>query len=110
MTEEIKKLIIYTRKMKKREPLYRDYPEEFRPRFGLLFVLLTLGPDGCDLYADSGRIHSPAVPVKVVSTVGAGDSFSAAFLYHYLTGSSLADALAAGNRLAAKIAGQKGAI
>ena len=28
MTEEIKKLIIYTRKMKKREPLYRDYPEE----------------------------------------------------------------------------------
>ena len=30
MTEEIKKLIIYTRKMKKREPLYRDYPEEFR--------------------------------------------------------------------------------
>ena len=30
MTEEIKKLIIYTRKMKKREPLYRNYPEEFR--------------------------------------------------------------------------------
>ena len=30
MTEEIRKLIIYTRKMKKREPLYRDYPEEFR--------------------------------------------------------------------------------
>ncbi len=87
-----------------------DDPEAFRRHFGLLFVLLTLGPDGCDLYADSGRIHSPAVPVKVVSTVGAGDSFSAAFLYHYLTGSSLADALAAGNRLAAKIAGQKGAI
>ena len=48
--------------------------------------------------------------MKVVSTVGAGDSFSAAFLYHYLTGSTLNEALTAGNLLAAKIAGQKGAI
>ncbi len=35
MTEEIKKLIIYTRKMKKREPLYRDYPEEFGKKSGI---------------------------------------------------------------------------
>lgn len=82
----------------------------FCRRFNLQMVLLTLGPEGCDLYADGRTIHSPAVPVKVVSTVGAGDSFSAAFLYHYLTGSTLEDALAAGNLLAAKIAGQKGAI
>jgi pfkB domain protein len=87
-----------------------DDPEELRRRFGLQMVLLTLGPEGCDLYSSGGVIHSPAVPVKVVSTVGAGDSFSAAFLYHYLTGSTLNEALTAGNLLAAKIAGQKGAI
>ena len=87
-----------------------DDPEELRRRFGLQMVLLTLGPEGCDLYSSGGVIHSPAVPVKVVSTVGAGDSFSSAFLYHYLTGSTLNEALTAGNQLAAKIAGQKGAI
>lgn len=87
-----------------------DDPEELRRRFGLQMVLLTLGPEGCDLYSSGGVVHSPAVPVKVVSTVGAGDSFSAAFLYHYLTGSTLNEALTAGNLLAAKIAGQKGAI
>lgn len=87
-----------------------DDPEELRRRFGLQMVLLTLGPEGCDLYSSGGVIHSPAIPVKVVSTVGAGDSFSAAFLYHYLTGSTLNEALTAGNLLAAKIAGQKGAI
>lgn len=87
-----------------------DDPEELRRRFDLRMILLTLGPDGCDLYCSDGIIHSPAVPVKVVSTVGAGDSFSAAFLYHCLTGSTLEEALTAGNQLAAKIAGQEGAI
>jgi len=72
-----------------------DDPEELRRRFGLQMVLLTLGPEGCDLYSSGGVIHSPAVPVKVVSTVGAGDSFSAAFLYHSLTGSTLNEALTA---------------
>ena len=87
-----------------------DDPEAFRRHFGLTLVLLTLGPDGCDLYAEEGKIHSPAFPVKVVSTVGAGDSFRAAFLYHWLNGALLKQALTEGNRLAARIAGQSGAI
>ena len=63
-----------------------------------------------DLYAEGRIIHSPAYPVKVVSTVGAGDSFSAAFLYRWLTGETLEKALEAGNRLAAEVAGHKGAV
>ena len=31
MTEDIKKLIIHTKKMEKRAAVYRDYPEEFSP-------------------------------------------------------------------------------
>ena len=84
--------------------------ETFARRFGLQMVLRTLGPDGCDLYAEGRIIHSPAYPVKVVSTVGAGDSFSAAFLYRWLTGETLEKALEAGNRLAAEVAGHKGAV
>ncbi len=89
------------------------FPEdlkEFARIFHVRMVLLTLGPDGCDLYTDGRTIHSPAFPVKVVSTVGAGDSFSAAFLYHWLTGATLEKALEEGNRLAAEVAGRRGAV
>jgi fructokinase len=51
-------------------------------------VLLTDGPGGAYAYfpASSTLIHEPAVPVSVVSTVGAGDSFSAAYLVAALQG------------------------
>ncbi len=62
-------------------------------RFGQLrTVLLTLGKDGSYGYrTESGEdCFRPAVGERVVSTVGAGDSFSAAFLTDYLCGKPLA--------------------
>lgn len=85
-------------------------PPEFSRRFNIGTVILTLGPKGCEVYSGGKTITSPAVEVKIVSTVGAGDAFSAAFLYHYLNGDSLRGAADAGNALAAVIAGQEGAI
>ncbi len=54
-------------------------------------VLVTLGKDGSFAYnAVSGdRYRQPSVGDTVVSTVGAGDSFSAAWLTGYLTGEPL---------------------
>ncbi len=85
-------------------------PAEFSRKFNIGTVILTLGPKGCKVYSDGETITSPATEVKVVSTVGAGDAFSAAFLYHWLTGDSLQNSADAGNALAAVIAGQEGAI
>ena len=85
-------------------------PAAMTERFGLEVLILTLGPDGCQVCSKGGMVSSPAVPVKVVSTVGAGDAFSAAFLYHYLNGDDLRVCADAGNALAAKVAGQAGAI
>lgn len=49
-------------------------------RYGLL-VVLTRGADGADgFWPGGGHVHSPATPVAVVDTVGAGDTFGAAFL------------------------------
>ena len=48
-------------------------------------VVLTRGDQGATLYRRGCTpLAVPAAPAKVVSTVGAGDSFSAAWLYHYL--------------------------
>ena len=85
-------------------------PSAMTDRFGLDVLILTMGPDGCRVSSKGRTVHSPAVPVKVVSTVGSGDAFSAAFLYHYLKGEDLPVCADAGNALAAKVAGQAGAI
>ena len=78
-------------------------------RFGLEMLILTLGPAGCEIWHDGEKTASPACPVNVVSTVGAGDAFSASFLFHYLSGHRIEIAAAAGNRLAADVASIPGA-
>ncbi len=60
--------------------LFDNYPQ-------LKVILFTKGKDGADIYTKDGTVASvPAVGDKVVSTVGAGDSFGAAWLARYLAG------------------------
>jgi len=78
-------------------------------RFDLEAVILTLGPNGCRIWHKGNHFSSLAHPAKVVSTVGAGDAFSAGFLYHFLSGHSVETAAEEGNHLAAKVAAITGA-
>jgi sugar/nucleoside kinase (ribokinase family) len=56
-------------------------------------LAVKLGTDG-GLARQGDRIaHAPALPVPVVDTTGAGDSFDAGFLYGYLNGWSLEPSL-----------------
>ena len=55
-------------------------------------VALSLGPRGALLAAQGIRLRAPAIPVKIASTVGAGDSFLAAMVWRLASGSSLEDA------------------
>lgn len=57
----------------------------------LSVILITLGADGAYSYsADSGKEYTcPGIKVPVCSTVGAGDSFSAAFIHEYLLGNDM---------------------
>lgn len=66
-------------------------------------VIVTLGADGALAFdtAHDAVYSCESERVQVVSTVGAGDSFSAAFLYKYLQGQGLDTCLA----YAAKVAG-----
>ena len=88
-------------------------PESLFARFPRLkTVVETRGAAGCRVTSrDGGTFDSPAIADgPVVDTVGAGDSFSAAFLAAVLRGESLAAAAEAGNRLAGKVAARAGAI
>jgi fructokinase len=88
-------------------------PESLFARFPRLkTVVETRGAAGCRVASRTGEaFDSPAIADgPVVDTIGAGDSFSAAFLAAVLRGEGLAAAAEAGNRLAGKVAARAGAI
>ncbi|PKM61739.1 MAG: hypothetical protein CVU97_06865 [Firmicutes bacterium HGW-Firmicutes-21] len=64
-------------------------------KYPLKIILVTLDKDGALLFDCSRKsiIHSHKPMSSVVSAVGAGDSFSACFLYNYLNGAELQTAL-----------------
>jgi sugar/nucleoside kinase (ribokinase family) len=47
-------------------------------------VVAKLGPGGAVMANRDGVLESPAFPVEVVDTTGAGDSFDAGFIYKYI--------------------------
>ncbi|HNQ93437.1 MAG TPA: sugar kinase [Anaerolineales bacterium] len=51
--------------------------------------VIKLGKDGALGISKSGRVRMNSIPVNVVDTVGAGDSFDAGFIYGYLNDWSL---------------------
>ena len=61
-------------------------------RYGLRLVIMTRGADGSEVITADEVIPQGTGDVEVVDTVGAGDSFTAAFVVAYLRGDSLADA------------------
>ena len=87
------------------EQLFATYPR-------LKTVIETRGAAGCAVWSRNGEAFtSPALPDgPVVDTVGAGDSFSAAFLAAMLGGKDLVTAAQAGNCRAGQVAARAGAI
>lgn len=68
----------------------------------LQMIIVTLDSDGAFAAERDGAItYSPKTDCKVVSTVGAGDSFSAAFLVSYINGETIEASL----EMATKVAG-----
>jgi 6-phosphofructokinase 2 len=59
-------------------------------------VALSLGHLGALLVTRDQALHSPALPIKPVSTIGAGDSFLGAMVFSLAKGDSLADAFRLG--------------
>jgi sugar/nucleoside kinase (ribokinase family) len=60
-------------------------------------VVVKMGASGAIAIQEGRRCSAPAVPVKVVDPVGAGDSFDAGFLHEFLRGADLTMCLAYGN-------------
>jgi len=58
-------------------------------KYPIQIIIVTLDKDGALLYTKEGFLYSRKPESRVVSTVGAGDSFSACFLVNFLNGADL---------------------
>ena len=78
--------------------------------FDLKLVILTKGPEGSEVITADKVIPQGVDDVEIVDTVGAGDSFTAAFTVAYLRGDSLADAQRLASETASYVCSRKGAM
>lgn len=76
--------------------------------YELEIVVITAGEKGCYIFESMELFFVSGYPAKVVDTVGAGDSFSAAFVYHYLKKKDALVAADVANRLGAFVASSRG--
>ena len=73
-------------------------------------VIMTRGADGAMLATPDGIVEQPGIPTTVVDTVGAGDSFTAAFLLGLLRGEYHEDNLRNACAVAAGVCAHAGAV
>lgn len=83
--------------------------EKLMEQFGLTLVALTKGEKGSLLKTKTEMSFLEAPKVKVVDTVGAGDSFTAALIISKLCGKSFNEMHTFANEVAAYVCTQKGA-
>ncbi len=79
-------------------------------KFNLRMLILTCGINGSYVFTPGNISFQPTPKVEVADTVGAGDSFTAAFIAGILKGKSVAEAHAKAVRTSAYVCSKKGAM
>ncbi|MBQ2828074.1 MAG: carbohydrate kinase [Clostridia bacterium] len=91
---------------------YAQNKEELAEKYNIDIVLLTLDKAGAEVYGKKikEKVSVGGIETNVVSTVGAGDSMCACFLYNMLRGADAKTALERANILASYVVSHKEAI
>ena len=94
------------------EDFYREFGARLCKTLGFKLVIITLDADGALVYESAKQtLCASGRPLnKAVSTVGAGDSFSACFLYNYLNGEATEQCLKRANLLGDYVVTRYGAV
>lgn len=79
-------------------------------KYNLRMLILTCGINGSYVFTPGNVSFQPTPKVEVADTVGAGDSFTAAFIASLLKGKSVAEAHALAVRTSAFVCTRKGAM
>lgn len=85
-----------------------NFSRRVAAEYSIDVIVITAGASGSYVLEDGVFTFAKGYPAKVVDTVGAGDSFSAAFVYHYYKTKDPAYAADIANRLGAFVASSRG--
>ena len=91
------------------EGTIEDMCRWFMKKYGLRYLVLTAGAEYSTIFSEEEVSPIPTPKVQVVDTVGAGDSFSGAFISSILTGKPLREAHEKAVKVAAYVCTQSGA-
>lgn len=89
---------------------FRERCRELRQRFDIGILILTCGTDGSYVFSADGQLFQPTPLVEVADTVGAGDSFTGAFVASLLKGRSLSEAHRRAVEVSAYVCSREGAM
>ena len=78
--------------------------------YGLRLVILTKGGDGSEVITEDTVLSIACPKVQIADTVGAGDSFTAAFIRAYLRGDTLVECHRLANEVSAYVCSKNGAM
>ena len=78
--------------------------------YGLRLVILTKGGDGSEVITEDTVLSVACPKVQIADTVGAGDSFTAAFIRAYLRGDTLVECHRLANEVSAYVCSKNGAM
>lgn len=88
----------------------QDFCTRLEERWGVHTVVLTRGKLGSSVFSKGRLVHIPVVDVRVEDTVGAGDSYSAAFLYAYFITEDVEKAANLAALVSSYVASRNGAV
>ncbi|MFO7731581.1 MAG: PfkB family carbohydrate kinase [Spirochaetia bacterium] len=88
----------------------RDFCQRMNEDWNIHTTAITRGKQGASVYKADKYIHVPVVDVPVVDTVGAGDSFSAAFLFGFFFTHDIEKAANLASLVSSFVASKSGAI
>lgn len=83
--------------------LIKKYPE-------ISIICISKGPEGASVFQNGVYEEVKTIPIKVADTVGAGDAFSAGFLYTFLSGFSISKAASIACILGTYVASKPGSV
>lgn len=89
---------------------FRDVCRTLLGKYNLKMLILTCGVDGSYVFTSDCESFQPTPKVEVADTVGAGDSFTAAFIASILKGASVAEAHLRAVKTSAYVCSQHGAM
>ncbi len=84
--------------------------QELIERYGLKMLILTCGTSGSYVFSSDEMSYQPTPTVEIADTVGAGDSFTAAFIAAIVKGSLIGEAHSIAVKTSAFVCTQKGAM